>query len=178
MEKGLQFGNLSISLVLLLLLKALTGTSHNSAEGKPGSAAARVETGEDGANAMERGLEHVGAAAAFGDVTVEDDENGAAGEGEDTTAESSGDGKLKRSLVIISTLDGRISALDPENRGRKQWDLDVGSGTLVSSSLSKPERAGCALGLGDGRIKSKLLLTVDGSSQVVAHNWPSTAWSG
>ncbi|XP_041074635.1 eukaryotic translation initiation factor 2-alpha kinase 3 [Polyodon spathula] len=139
MEKGLQFGNLSISLVLLLLLKALTGTSHNSAEGKPGSAAARVETGEDGANAMERGLEHVGAAAAFGDVTVEDDENGAAGEGEDTTAESSGDGKLKRSLVIISTLDGRISALDPENRGRKQWDLDVGSGTLVSSSLSKPE---------------------------------------
>ncbi|KAK6493387.1 eukaryotic translation initiation factor 2-alpha kinase 3 [Huso huso] len=139
MEKGLQFGNLSISLVLLLLLKALTVTSHNSAEGKPGPAAARVETGEDGASAMERGLENIGAAAAFGDVTVEDDENGAAGEGDDTTAESSGDGKLKRSLVIISTLDGRISALDPENHGRKQWDLDVGSGTLVSSSLSKPE---------------------------------------
>ncbi|RXM29638.1 Eukaryotic translation initiation factor 2-alpha kinase 3 [Acipenser ruthenus] len=139
MEKGLQFGNLSISLVLLLLLTALTVTSHNSAEGKPGPAAARVETGEDGASAMERGLENIGAAAAFGDVTVEDDENGAAGEGDDTTAESSGDGKLKRSLVIISTLDGRISALDPENHGRKQWDLDVGSGTLVSSSLSKPE---------------------------------------
>lgn len=44
-----------------------------------------------------------------------------------------------RSLVIISTLDGRISALDPHNQGRKQWDLDVGSGCLVSSSLSKPE---------------------------------------
>lgn len=44
-----------------------------------------------------------------------------------------------RSLVIISTLDGRIAALDPENSGRKQWDLDVGSGSLVSSSLSKPE---------------------------------------
>uniref|UniRef100_A0A8C7MPL2 non-specific serine/threonine protein kinase n=1 Tax=Oncorhynchus kisutch TaxID=8019 RepID=A0A8C7MPL2_ONCKI len=43
------------------------------------------------------------------------------------------------SLVIISTLDGRISALDPYNQGRKQWDLDVGSGCLVSSSLSKPE---------------------------------------
>ncbi|GLD47641.1 eukaryotic translation initiation factor 2-alpha kinase 3 [Lates japonicus] len=43
------------------------------------------------------------------------------------------------SLVIISTLDGRISALDPHNQGRKQWDLDVGSGCLVSSSLSKPE---------------------------------------
>ncbi|KAG8591131.1 hypothetical protein GDO81_000055 [Engystomops pustulosus] len=44
-----------------------------------------------------------------------------------------------RSLVIISTLDGRIAALDAENHGRKQWDLDVGSGSLVSSSLSKPE---------------------------------------
>lgn len=44
-----------------------------------------------------------------------------------------------RSLVIISTLDGRISALDPHNQGRKQWDLDVDSGCLVSSSLSKPE---------------------------------------
>uniref|UniRef100_H3CYY3 Eukaryotic translation initiation factor 2-alpha kinase 3 n=1 Tax=Tetraodon nigroviridis TaxID=99883 RepID=H3CYY3_TETNG len=44
-----------------------------------------------------------------------------------------------RSLVIISTLDGRISALDPHNQGTKQWDLDVGSGCLVSSSLSKPE---------------------------------------
>ncbi|MBZ3883292.1 Eukaryotic translation initiation factor 2-alpha kinase 3, partial [Sciurus carolinensis] len=43
------------------------------------------------------------------------------------------------SLVIISTLDGRIAALDAENRGKKQWDLDVGSGALVSSSLSKPE---------------------------------------
>uniref|UniRef100_A0A8C7ICB5 non-specific serine/threonine protein kinase n=1 Tax=Oncorhynchus kisutch TaxID=8019 RepID=A0A8C7ICB5_ONCKI len=30
-------------------------------------------------------------------------------------------------------------ALDPYNQGRKQWDLDVGSGCLVSSSLSKPE---------------------------------------
>uniref|UniRef100_A0A8C4I9R3 Eukaryotic translation initiation factor 2-alpha kinase 3 n=1 Tax=Dicentrarchus labrax TaxID=13489 RepID=A0A8C4I9R3_DICLA len=46
---------------------------------------------------------------------------------------------VHRSLVIISTLDGRISALDPHNQGRKQWDLDVGSGCLVSSSLSKPE---------------------------------------
>lgn len=41
--------------------------------------------------------------------------------------------------MIISTLDGRISALDPHNQGRKQWDLDVGSGCLVSSSLTKPE---------------------------------------
>lgn len=46
---------------------------------------------------------------------------------------------IYRSLVIISTLDGRIAALDAENHGKKQWDLDVGSGSLVSSSLSKPE---------------------------------------
>uniref|UniRef100_A0A8C2KIN5 non-specific serine/threonine protein kinase n=1 Tax=Cyprinus carpio TaxID=7962 RepID=A0A8C2KIN5_CYPCA len=46
---------------------------------------------------------------------------------------------LRMVLVIISTLDGRIAALDPLNQGRKQWDLDVGSGSLVSSSLSKPE---------------------------------------
>ncbi|KAI1238103.1 hypothetical protein IHE44_0012816 [Lamprotornis superbus] len=57
-------------------------------------------------------------------------------------AEAEGSGEARagsRSLVIISTLDGRIAALDPENSGRKQWDLDVGSGSLVSSSLSKPE---------------------------------------
>ncbi|KAG8453329.1 hypothetical protein GDO86_000099 [Hymenochirus boettgeri] len=75
-------------------------------------------------------------AAAFpaGDVTVEDVESGA--EQEDSGREELGS---SRSLVIISTLDGRIAALDAENLGRKQWDLDVGSGSLVSSSLSKPE---------------------------------------
>uniref|UniRef100_A0A8C6WEK3 Eukaryotic translation initiation factor 2-alpha kinase 3 n=1 Tax=Neogobius melanostomus TaxID=47308 RepID=A0A8C6WEK3_9GOBI len=46
---------------------------------------------------------------------------------------------LLQILVRNYTLDGRISALDPHNQGRKQWDLDVGSGCLVSSSLSKPE---------------------------------------
>ncbi|TFK10059.1 alpha/beta hydrolase domain-containing protein 13 [Platysternon megacephalum] len=74
------------------------------------------------------------------DVIVEDDEAGvaAAGPGEqDPEEEETRPGG--RSLVIISTLDGRIAALDPENSGRKQWDLDVGSGSLVSSSLSKPE---------------------------------------
>ncbi|MGH0180221.1 UNVERIFIED_CONTAM: hypothetical protein FKN15_003772 [Acipenser sinensis] len=100
MGKGLRFGNLSIYVVLLLLLKALTGTSYNSAEGKPGAAAAAAagaEAGEDGGNAMERGLESVWAAAAFGDVTVEDDENAAAEEAGDSTAESRGDGKMKSS---------------------------------------------------------------------------------
>ncbi|XP_034990570.2 eukaryotic translation initiation factor 2-alpha kinase 3 isoform X1 [Zootoca vivipara] len=98
------------------------------------------------------GLGIGGAAAAAlplaADVTVEDDEAGGevaqaaaftSGEQEDEGAETPARGGSCRSLIIISTLDGRIAALDPENSGRKQWDLDVGSGSLVSSSLSKPE---------------------------------------
>ncbi|XP_037754240.1 eukaryotic translation initiation factor 2-alpha kinase 3 isoform X2 [Chelonia mydas] len=77
------------------------------------------------------------------DGIVEDDEAGvaAAGPGEQEPEEEEEEETRPggRSLVIISTLDGRIAALDPENSGRKQWDLDVGSGSLVSSSLSKPE---------------------------------------
>lgn len=77
------------------------------------------------------------------DVIVEDDEAGvaAAGPGEQEPEEEEAEETRPggRSLVIISTLDGRIAALDPENSGKKQWDLDVGSGSLVSSSLSKPE---------------------------------------
>ncbi|CAM4664028.1 eukaryotic translation initiation factor 2-alpha kinase 3 isoform X1 [Lepidochelys kempii] len=80
------------------------------------------------------------------DGIVEDDEAGvaAAGPGEQGPEEEEEEEEEEtrpggRSLVIISTLDGRIAALDPENSGRKQWDLDVGSGSLVSSSLSKPE---------------------------------------
>uniref|UniRef100_A0A3Q0TFV4 Eukaryotic translation initiation factor 2 alpha kinase 3 n=1 Tax=Amphilophus citrinellus TaxID=61819 RepID=A0A3Q0TFV4_AMPCI len=90
---------------------------------------------------MERGLENVGTSVIGPDVTVEDDENGSAGEADESHGESNGIHvcSIHRSLVIISTLDGRISALDPHNQGRKQWDLDVGSGCLVSSSLSKPE---------------------------------------
>ncbi|KAM9340770.1 eukaryotic translation initiation factor 2-alpha kinase 3 [Symphorus nematophorus] len=88
---------------------------------------------------MQRGLENVGAPMIVADVTVEDDDNGSAGEAEESYGESNGNVRQTRSLVIISTLDGRISALDPHNQGRKQWDLDVGSGCLVSSSLSKPE---------------------------------------
>ncbi|XP_075857077.1 eukaryotic translation initiation factor 2-alpha kinase 3 isoform X2 [Microcebus murinus] len=78
------------------------------------------------------------------EVTVEDAEAlpAAAGEQEPRGPEPIDEAELRprgRSLLIISTLDGRIAALDPENHGKKQWDLDVGSGSLVSSSLSKPE---------------------------------------
>ncbi|XP_053192331.1 eukaryotic translation initiation factor 2-alpha kinase 3 isoform X2 [Scomber japonicus] len=143
MERGLHFGNVSISLVLLLLLKALTGFGTSQTQGS--AIAGRDLRGsgatleEDGARVMVRGLESVGAPVIGADVTVEDDENGSAPEAEESSGESHGNVRETRSLVIISTLDGRISALDPHNQGRKQWDLDVGSGCLVSSSLSKPE---------------------------------------
>uniref|UniRef100_A0A3B4Z681 Eukaryotic translation initiation factor 2-alpha kinase 3 n=1 Tax=Stegastes partitus TaxID=144197 RepID=A0A3B4Z681_9TELE len=150
MERGLHFGNVSISLVLLLLLKALIGIGTSRAQGsaigrEPQTVAAVTNWGpgstsaEDGARVMERGLENVGSPVIGADVTVEDDDNGSAGETEESYGESNGSVRPTRSLVIISTLDGRISALDPHNQGRKQWDLDVGSGCLVSSSLSKPE---------------------------------------
>ncbi|XP_063156458.1 eukaryotic translation initiation factor 2-alpha kinase 3 isoform X2 [Candoia aspera] len=95
------------------------------------------------------GLGLGGAAAAalpvVADVIVEDDESSgvaqapSSGEQEEEAVEAPARSGSCRSLIIISTLDGRIAALDPENSGRKQWDLDVGSGSLVSSSLSKPE---------------------------------------
>ncbi|TNM96087.1 eukaryotic translation initiation factor 2-alpha kinase 3 isoform X1 [Takifugu flavidus] len=143
MERGLHF--VSFSLVLLLLLKTLVGfgTPHTQ-----GSAVVRepqsvtrgsgLTSEEDGARVMKRGLGQVGAPVIAADVTVEDDENGSAGEANEAFGDS-GANVPARSLVIISTLDGRIYALDPHNQGRKQWDLDVGSGCLVSSSLSKPE---------------------------------------
>uniref|UniRef100_A0A671Y3L8 Eukaryotic translation initiation factor 2-alpha kinase 3 n=1 Tax=Sparus aurata TaxID=8175 RepID=A0A671Y3L8_SPAAU len=146
MERGLHFGNVSISLVLLLLLKALTGfgtsLTQGSAIGREPQSAARgsgTTSEDDGTGVMKRGLGNVGAPVIVADVTVEDDDNGSAGENDESYGESSGNFRPTRSLVIISTLDGRISALDPHNQGRKQWDLDVGSGCLVSSSLSKPE---------------------------------------
>lgn len=148
MERGLHFGNVSISLVLLLLLNALIGFGTSQA---PGSATGRepqfstrgsasTSGDEDGARTMERrSLENVGPPVIVADVTVEDDDNGSAGETDESFGDSNGNIQPTRSLVIISTLDGRISALDPHNQGRKQWDLDVASGCLVSSSISKPE---------------------------------------
>uniref|UniRef100_A0A6Q2XUR9 Eukaryotic translation initiation factor 2-alpha kinase 3 n=1 Tax=Esox lucius TaxID=8010 RepID=A0A6Q2XUR9_ESOLU len=149
MERGFHFGNVSISLVLLLLLRALTGTSPTPSstvgrEPQPAAALESLNPGDDEPDdvGVERGLESIGGPVpgVTGDVTVEDqDDDSGAAEGEESYGESDGNLKPKRSLVIISTLDGRISALDPYNQGRKQWDLDVGSGCLVSSSLSKPE---------------------------------------
>lgn len=97
MERGLHFGNVSISLVLLLLLKALIGFGTSQAQGSaigrepqsatrgPGSTSA-----EDGAGVMERGLENVGASVIGADVTVEDDDNGSTGETDESFGESNG----------------------------------------------------------------------------------------
>ncbi|XP_072353746.1 eukaryotic translation initiation factor 2-alpha kinase 3 isoform X3 [Scyliorhinus torazame] len=84
---------------------------------------------------LEAPTPRVGGVAAAGgrggiEAVVEDDE------GEES--EASADEK-PRSLVIVSMMDGRIAALDPENNGAKRWELDVGAGSLVSASLSKPE---------------------------------------
>uniref|UniRef100_A0A1A8EKP9 Eukaryotic translation initiation factor 2-alpha kinase 3 n=1 Tax=Nothobranchius korthausae TaxID=1143690 RepID=A0A1A8EKP9_9TELE len=137
MERGLHVGVSTSLLLLLLLLKAPTGSGTSAA---PGSAGWVSGSAEHGPRVMERGLESLGTPPVPGaDVTVEDDENGSAGEADDPYEDGNGSVRSTRSLVIISTLDGRISALDPHNQGRKQWDLDVGSGCLVSSSLSKPE---------------------------------------
>ena len=97
MERGLHFGNVSISLVLLLLLKALTGfgtsQTQGSAIGRVSQTAARgsgATSEEDGARVMERGLENVGSPVIGADVTVEDDENGSAGEADESNGESNG----------------------------------------------------------------------------------------
>lgn len=97
MERGLHFGNVSISLVLLLLLKALIGfgilqTQGSAIGGEPQSATrgSGSTSEEDGLRVMERGLENVGAPVIVADVTVEDDDNGSAGEADESHGESNG----------------------------------------------------------------------------------------
>lgn len=97
MERGLHFGNVSISLVLLLLVKALIGFGTSQAQGsaigrEPQSVtrSAGSTSEEDGARVMKRGLENLGAPVIGADVTVEDDENGSAGEADDSYGESNG----------------------------------------------------------------------------------------
>ncbi|XP_036729140.1 eukaryotic translation initiation factor 2-alpha kinase 3 isoform X2 [Balaenoptera musculus] len=150
MERAARPGSLARALLLLLLLPPLqlglvTGTvAARRASDLPAST---VEAAFGlGAAAAPTSAVRVPAAGAVtaAEVTVEDAEAlpAAAGEQEPREPEPDDEADLRpcrRSLVIISTLDGRIAALDPENHGKKQWDLDVGSGSLVSSSLSKPE---------------------------------------
>ncbi|XP_076169854.1 eukaryotic translation initiation factor 2-alpha kinase isoform X2 [Ptiloglossa arizonensis] len=47
--------------------------------------------------------------------------------------------KSPRSLLFVSTLDGKISALDANNLGKKQWTLDLNEGPMLSSSIHRRE---------------------------------------
>lgn len=145
MERAARLGPLARALLLQLLLGLVARTAAAGRARDPPAPAAEAAFGL-GAAAAPTSAARVRAAGVVtaAEVTVEDAEALPAGSGEQEPPgpEPDGEPELRphgRSLVIISTLDGRIAALDPENRGKKQWDLDVGSGSLVSSSLSKPE---------------------------------------
>ncbi|XP_076374643.1 eukaryotic translation initiation factor 2-alpha kinase [Megalopta genalis] len=43
--------------------------------------------------------------------------------------------KSFRSLLFVSTLDGKISALDASNSGKKQWTIDFNEGPMLSSNI-------------------------------------------
>ncbi|XP_064124891.1 eukaryotic translation initiation factor 2-alpha kinase 3 [Loxodonta africana] len=146
MERATCPGLLSRALLLLLLLLRLTAGTVAAGHVRDLPALSEDAALGLGAAAAPTSAARVPAAGAVtaSEVTVEDAEAlpATAGEQEPRESEAADEAALRprgRSLVIISTLDGRIAALDPENHGKKQWDLDVGSGSLVSSSLSKPE---------------------------------------
>ena len=99
MEKGFQLGNVGISLVLLLLLRALTGTSATQASVGKDTETALDQT-DDGVT--ERALESV-TTSGYGDVTIEDDENGANVESEETPGDSDGSFNHKRHVACKLT---------------------------------------------------------------------------
>lgn len=142
MERASRAGPLARALLqLLLLLFGLLGTiaaARRASELLPPRAEAAFGLGAAAAPTSA----NAAAVPTAAEVTVEDAEALPAAPGAEQDPQPQDEAELRprgRSLVIISTLDGRIAALDPENHGKKQWDLDVGSGSLVSSSLSKPE---------------------------------------
>ncbi|XP_023169545.2 eukaryotic translation initiation factor 2-alpha kinase isoform X2 [Drosophila hydei] len=44
-----------------------------------------------------------------------------------------------RRLLYITTLDGRLNALDIANSGKKRWSIETGPGPLISSSIHRLE---------------------------------------
>lgn len=124
MERGLHFGNVSISLVLLLLLKALTGfgtsLTQGSAIGREPQSAARGSgstSEDDGTGVMKRGLGNVGAPVIVADVTVEDDDNGSAGENDESYGESSGNFRPTR-CVQVHTARCDMQAIEQDTHYR------------------------------------------------------------
>lgn len=101
MERGFQLGNVGISLVLLLLLRALTGTfaSQIPIEKDPDTTPDRTDDG-----LMEqRALESV-TASGYGDVTVEDDENGANGENDEVPGDNDGNSHQRFAAFFSKTM--------------------------------------------------------------------------
>lgn len=43
------------------------------------------------------------------------------------------------SLVYVSTLDGRVHALDAASQGKKQWTLNFNDEPLLSSNIHRKE---------------------------------------
>lgn len=76
MERGLRFGNVGISLVLLLMVRAVSVRTVQC------NSLSRTEL-ETSDTVMERGLE-----SNIGDATVEDDENSSAGDSEEPAGDN------------------------------------------------------------------------------------------
>lgn len=103
MERGLHVGNLSISLVLLLLPIAVIGIGASHTQG---SAIVRepqhvtrgsgLTSEKDGTRVMERGMGNLGAPVIGADVTVEDDDYGSTGEADESHGESGGNVRQSR----------------------------------------------------------------------------------
>ena len=41
--------------------------------------------------------------------------------------------------MLVSTMDGKVAALDVQNAGKVQWNMNAGTGPLLSSSITKLE---------------------------------------
>ena len=40
-------------------------------------------------------------------------------------------------ILLVSTLDGKLSALDPNNDGKLLWSIGTGPGSMLSSTISQ-----------------------------------------
>ncbi|XP_064465705.1 eukaryotic translation initiation factor 2-alpha kinase 3-like isoform X2 [Ornithodoros turicata] len=72
-------------------------------------------------------------------ISIQGDNDVSAKELPDCSKVSAEPKRSPRELFIVSTLDGKISALDPLENGNLVWSHETGPGGLMSSSLSKLE---------------------------------------
>ena len=43
--------------------------------------------------------------------------------------------KRNSNVILVSTLDGKLTALDPNDEGRMLWSIDTKPGDMVSSTI-------------------------------------------